>query len=424
MAAPPPNDFPAGAGVFAPYSGAERRPDPAGGAGRAGRGDGRRGRPALPGRRLLRAHGLVPRPRVGRRRLDDRRGESGGRPTRSTSPPSCSRRVAAPPPPRPPPPPRDAQSSNRASPTSATAIGAGAGGDAADRVVRRLPARPGRLSGPDPGRPPRRRSAPPTTSARCVDARGHRRRRCAGPRAATSPRSATRGSARARTSLDLAGATITGEDPAQPPCPSLGTVWRKLIPGSSGLRVISVSGLAAATPDRLRRPPPERRQRARLRHPRARRQARRWSSPVKRNRPLWVRVGTDRFVGDEAAPIRVRDGAQRHDRQRRLGRLRPDARRPGGGFPRACDTRRRRATRASAAARLTGRAGAYNRFMRIPLARPRDRPPICDATLRLVRARRPRLRPGPHDRAAPGRQPQGRRSRACAPSCPAATASR
>ena len=65
----------------------------------------------------------------------------------------------------------------------------------------------------------------------------------------------SRRSARAKrpTQVPLASATITGEDPATPPCPSLGTVWRRLIPGNSGRGAISVSGARRDHARRLRR---------------------------------------------------------------------------------------------------------------------------------------------------------------------------
>ena len=52
------------------------------------------------------------------------------------------------------------------------------------------------------------------------------------------------------TQVPLGGATLTQEDPAQPPCPSLGSVWRRVVPASATVwardpsRRTSSSGLA------------------------------------------------------------------------------------------------------------------------------------------------------------------------------------
>lgn len=181
-------------------------------------------------------------------------------------------------------------------------------------------------------------------------------------------------------SVDLAGATITADDPAQAPCSSLGTVWRQLIPGSSGLRVISVSGLAATTVTAFagRRPKGDNALDCVIRSSAGKLDM---VVPVKRNRPVWVRVGTDGISGDEAASIHVRDGALATIVDGGSGGTDPTPGGPGGGFPAACDKADVEDARVSGRS-LTGRAGAYNRFTRIPL-RVRTTAPVCDATLRL-----------------------------------------
>ena len=67
-------------------------------------------------------------------------------------------------------------------------------------------------------------------------ARRHRRRR------------ARRASRTGESFVSLAGATITEEDPAEPACPSLGTVWRRFVPGETGQR----ADHASAAPPRPR----------------------------------------------------------------------------------------------------------------------------------------------------------------------------
>ena len=65
--AAPPNDSAAGAGVFTPYSAPNGVPTQQEALADLAERDRRRRRAALPGRRLVRAHGLVPGAGVGRR---------------------------------------------------------------------------------------------------------------------------------------------------------------------------------------------------------------------------------------------------------------------------------------------------------------------------------------------------------------------
>ena len=164
--------------------------------------------------------------------------------------------------------------------------------------------------------------------------------------------------------VDLAGATITDEDPAQPACPSLGTVWRKLVPGRSGKRLVKVTGSRVSTLTVFSGEPPDRRQRARLRRPRG------------------PRVAADGGAGapPHAAVDPARHGAlagrragraHRHRRlagdrdRRRAGRLRPDVGRagrrlPGGvpALPRREGARQRAAPARPARARSTASRGS------------------------------------------------------------------
>jgi hypothetical protein len=103
---------------------------------------------------------------------------------------------------------------------------------------------------------------------------------------------------------------------------------------------------------------------------------------AKRNRPTWVRVGLDRYAGDEQARITVRPGEYSLVVNGGPGGFDPTPGGPGGGLPVGCDS-----ADASQAAvtgpRLTGRAGDYNRFVRVPIRLEVSDSPICDATLRL-----------------------------------------
>jgi hypothetical protein len=186
--------------------------------------------------------------------------------------------------------------------------------------------------------------------------------------------------------VDLAGATITGEDPAQPPCPSLGTVWRRLTPGGDGKRVISVTGSAATTLAVFsgRRPTGDsaldcvdRRTRGALQI----------NAPVEKGKPLWVRVGVDRFEGDEEATVTVRNGDRANVINGGPGGFDPTPLGPGGGLPSLCENAD--ATRSAVGGpRLRGRAPDFNQFVDVPLPLTITGGPICDATLKLFGPRR------------------------------------
>ena len=184
-----------------------------------------------------------------------------------------------------------------------------------------------------------------------------------------------------RNFVDLAGATITEEDPAQPPCPSLGTVWRKFTPGNDGLRVISVTGSSAVSLAAFagRRPTGDgaldcvyRRSGGALRV----------NAPVEKGKPLWVRVGVDRFEGDEEATVTVLNGEHANVINGGPGGFDPTPYGPGGGLPAQCDNAD--GTVASVAGdRLRGFASAYNGFIDVPIRLTVSGGPICDATLKL-----------------------------------------
>lgn len=183
-------------------------------------------------------------------------------------------------------------------------------------------------------------------------------------------------------SLDLAGATITGEDPAEPACPALGTVWRKIVPGSTGRRLISVYGNDAASLTVFdgRRPTGDNAVDCVVRGT---------SGPLqmvvdtKRGRPLWVRVGNDSFVGDETARIRVSNGEKTTIINGGAGGFDPTPGGPAGGLPAACDRADVEEARVSGPS-LGGRAGDYNRFTQVPVRVRVTGSAVCDATLRLV----------------------------------------
>jgi hypothetical protein len=106
-------------------------------------------------------------------------------------------------------------------------------------------------------------------------------------------------------SVPLGGATLTAEDPAQPACPSLGSVWRRFVPRRSGTHVVTATGAAAGTLTVFSGTRPadgdafgcvNREGRGAL------------SLPVRvsAGTPLWIRLGSDRPADDAEATLRVR----------------------------------------------------------------------------------------------------------------------
>ena len=266
--------------------------------------------------------------------------------------------------------------------------------------------RPGLPPGAGPGRPARRgraarrrASALVTLDAEQVATPGRPARRPRRHRhpAAARPR---------RDAVPLAGATLTDEDPAQPPCPSLGTVWRRYVPGAAAAALVTRHRLA--TPRTLtafagRVPTGDNVLDCVNRDgPRVAADERRRSSAGSRCGSASAR---SRPPGGEDARVRLSDGARRDRRRRRPGRLRPDDGRPGRRPAGACD-------RADVTtARVTGPAPARQR-RRAATAPPRRRCAIRVRGASDVRRRAAPVRPGRRDlrqggsrvRLKPGRQ--------------------
>ena len=187
--------------------------------------------------------------------------------------------------------------------------------------------------------------------------------------------------ARRETYVDLYGATITGEDPAQPACPSLGTVWRKFTPGRTGRRLIRAygAGVEALTVFSGTRPTAANALDCVNREGSG---ALEMVVPVRRRRPVWVRIGTDRSVPGTEGTLEVLDGRRVTVIDGGPGGADPTAGGPGGGFPDACFVSRAERARITGGG-LSGRAGAYNRFRRVPLRLLTVGASVCDVELRL-----------------------------------------
>jgi hypothetical protein len=181
--------------------------------------------------------------------------------------------------------------------------------------------------------------------------------------------------------VDLAGATITEEDPAQPACPSLGTVWRRVIPGRSGKRLIRVGGSRVSTLTVFsgKRPTADNVLDCVNREGRGSLQM---VVPVRRRTPVWIRLGTERSLDGGEATLQVGDGARATVIDGGPGGFDPTAGGPGGGFPDACLRSRPERARVSGP-RLGGAAGALNRFRRIPFSVVVRGASVCDAEISL-----------------------------------------
>jgi hypothetical protein len=186
--------------------------------------------------------------------------------------------------------------------------------------------------------------------------------------------------------VDLSGASITEEDPAQPACPSLGTVWRKFRAGKAGKRHISVSGGSVNTLTVFRGKRPRgvnpvdcvNRETGGLLE---------MNVPVKRRQYLWIRLGTDRPLDGAEAQLRITDGTRKTVIDGGPGGADPTPWGPAGGFPGACFTSDVKRARVRGSA-LRGSPGAFNRLSRFRLALRISGAPICDAEVSLIGPRK------------------------------------
>jgi hypothetical protein len=192
---------------------------------------------------------------------------------------------------------------------------------------------------------------------------------------------------RGATRVALAGATLSNEDPAAPACPSIGSVWRRVVPSSKGTRVIDVNGGSATTLTAFagRRPSTGNAldcvNRAGTGHLQMR-------VPVKRRQPLWIRLGTDRPAAGSSASITVTDGTGRVVVDGGPGGADPTTGGPGGGLPASCVSSNPQKARIGGP-RIAGSAKRANRRPLLPLTVSVSRAAVCDVQLELV---------GPHGR--------------------------
>ena len=200
--------------------------------------------------------------------------------------------------------------------------------------------------------------------------------------------------------LGLFGATLTGEDPAEPPCPALASVWRKVVPGRAGRRLISATGDEAATLTVFAGDVP-RQENALDCVNRVGRGPLQLLVQGRPQRPLWIRVGTDQAGEGSAAGLRFEPGAGAVVIDGGPGGFDPTPGGPGGGLPDDCaKADARRASIGGPA--FGGTVKQLNRRRTLRIGFVLRRGPICDVELRLVgprgrtyaRARSVRLKGG------------------------------
>jgi hypothetical protein len=182
--------------------------------------------------------------------------------------------------------------------------------------------------------------------------------------------------------LPLTGATITEEDPAEPPCPSLGSVWRKVVPAKNGPRLISANGSQAATLTVFQGAKPTADNVLDC-VDRAGSGALEMLVQGKARKTLWIRIGTDDPPDGSTASLRVEPGAGAFVVDGGPGGFDPTSFGPGGGFPFECG--RADASKASASGPLfKGTLKALGKRSALTLTANIKKGPLCDLDARLI----------------------------------------
>jgi hypothetical protein len=195
--------------------------------------------------------------------------------------------------------------------------------------------------------------------------------------------------------VPLFGATLTEDDPAEPPCPALGSVWRRLNPEKTREpRLITVNGDDATTLSLFSGPRPTADNALDCIN-RSGRGALKMLVPASQaKKQLWLSIGTDAPVEESAASLATRAGAGTYVVDGGPGGFDPTPGGPGGGFPGEC------AKADAAKASIGGKTFKGNlkrlnkrRHLSIPLKLAKG--PICDVQLELR---------GPHNRVYASRR--------------------
>jgi hypothetical protein len=195
---------------------------------------------------------------------------------------------------------------------------------------------------------------------------------------ATTPEAHTR----RETIVPLAGAALTGEDPAEPPCPSLGSVWRRVVPATGGPRLISVVGNEATTLTVFAGPTPTSSNALDCVN-RVGRGELQMKVPTRADRLLWIRIGTDRPPDRSTAVLRFDPAGDAFVVDGGPAGSDPTSGGPGGGLPGDCS--KADAAQASLVGpSISGKAKGLNRRRSLTVALNLRRGPLCDVTIELV----------------------------------------
>jgi hypothetical protein len=184
------------------------------------------------------------------------------------------------------------------------------------------------------------------------------------------------------TIVPLFGATLSEEDPAEPVCPSLGSVWRRVVPTANEQKLISVQGGDATTLTVFAGGSPTADNALdcvnRVGHGQME-----MSVPARRRQPLWIRIGTDRPPDQSSATFTITPGAGAFVVDGGPGGSDPTPGGPGGGFPTDCANGD--AERASITGALfRGKVKQLNRRGAVVVPLTLKNGPVCDVQIDLV----------------------------------------
>jgi hypothetical protein len=184
------------------------------------------------------------------------------------------------------------------------------------------------------------------------------------------------------TIVPLGGATLTDEDPAEAPCPSLGSVWRRVIPTTGGPRLITVKGNESSTLTVFSGPTPTTANALDCVN-RVGPGELEMKVPAKAKRPLWIRIGTDRPPDRTAATMTIAPAGDAFVVDGGPAGSDPTTGGPGGGLPFAC----RKADAAAASVTgpaISGNVKRLNRLKRFGFALNLRNGPVCDVEVELT----------------------------------------
>jgi hypothetical protein len=189
----------------------------------------------------------------------------------------------------------------------------------------------------------------------------------------------------AKALVPLFGATLTEDDPAEPPCPALGSVWRKLIPQKTGApqpRLITVDGNDATSLALFDGTRPTADNVLDCINRSGRGALKMLVPATLAKKQLWLSIGTDAPVEESAATVATRPGAGAYVVDGGPGGFDPTSGGPGGGFPGDCA--KADASKASISGKLfRGNVKRLNKRRQLAIPFKLAKGPVCDAQLEL-----------------------------------------